>query len=587
MAKFVGARLLESIPVLVLSSLLVFSVLHLIPGDPVDAMLGVASFGVGDPELLKKQEEAIRLELGLNDPLPIQYLNWVGRALRGDLGQSYIRHAPVSALIAERLPSTIELAFTALVLSVVFGIGLGILAAIQRNSPLDRIVMLVSLGGVSTPSFFFAMLLILLLSVGLGLLPATGSGGLDRLIMPALVLGYNATGLIARLTRSSRSSPSSGSSSDSSSPAASSSRPSSRDRGSDSWPSTRSSRRTIRWSRASSFSLRRVMSWQICSWTFRMASSTPGSVPPSLSREPIVSSLQGAKRPMPRIPSSPGPYARAWRRLQHDRTGMAMLVFVVAVALVVILVPAVITIDPYKQDLRASLLPPGSQGHLLGTDHFGRDLVLRMIDGGRASLSLGLIAVTIAVTVGGLVGLVAGYRGGAADRVLMRLIDVELAFPGILLALVIVTILGSGSEKLTVAVGIGGIPRFARIVRGTVLATKHELYIEAARAVGVPGIRIAFVHVLPQVLGPVLTIATFGMATAILAIAALSFLGLGAQPPAAEWGLMLSDARKYLRIAWWLAVVPGLAISIVVLAVNLLGDAVRDALDPRLSSGAD
>jgi len=266
---------------------------------------------------------------------------------------------------------------------------------------------------------------------------------------------------------------------------------------------------------------------------------------------------------------------------------MAMLVFVVAVALVVILVPAVITIDPYKQDLRASLLPPGSQGHLLGTDHFGRDLVLRMIDGGRASLSLGLIAVTIAVTVGGLVGLVAGYRGGAADRVLMRLIDVELAFPGILLALVIVTILGSGSEKLTVAVGIGGIPRFARIVRGTVLATKHELYIEAARAVGVPGIRIAFVHVLPQVLGPVLTIATFGMATAILAIAALSFLGLGAQPPAAEWGLMLSDARKYLRIAWWLAVVPGLAISIVVLAVNLLGDAVRDALDPRLSSGAD
>src|SRR5436309_231800 len=203
MAKFVGARLLESIPVLVLSSLLVFSVLHLIPGDPVDAMLGVASFGVGDPELLKKQEEAIRLELGLNDPLPVQYLNWVGRALRGDLGQSYIRHAPVSALIAERLPSTIELAFTALVLSVVFGIGLGILAAIQRNSPLDRIVMLVSLGGVSTPSFFFAMLLILLLSVGLGLLPTTGSGGLDRLIMPALVLGYNATGLIARLTRAS------------------------------------------------------------------------------------------------------------------------------------------------------------------------------------------------------------------------------------------------------------------------------------------------------------------------------------------------------------------------------------------------
>ena len=318
-----------------------------------------------------------------------------------------------------------------------------------------------------------------------------------------------------------------------------------------------------------------------------MASSIPGSAPPSLGREPIVSSLQGAKRPRPRIPSSPGPYARAWRRLQHDRTGMAMLIFVVAVALIVTVVPFVIAIDPYKQDLRGSLLPPGSPGHVLGTDHFGRDVVLRIIDGGRASLSLGLIAVTIAATIGGLIGLTAGYRGGKTDRVLMRLVDVELAFPGILLALVIVTILGSGAEKLTIAVGIGGIPRFARIVRGTVLATKNELFVEAARCIGVPDIRIAFVHVVPQVLGPALTIATFGLATAILAIASLSFLGLGAQPPAAEWGLMLSDARKYLRIAWWLAVVPGLAISISVLAVNLLGDAVRDALDPRLSSGAD
>ena len=264
-----------------------------------------------------------------------------------------------------------------------------------------------------------------------------------------------------------------------------------------------------------------------------------------------------------------------------------MLIFLVAVGLIVTFVPIILAIDPYKQDLRGSLLPPGTDGHPLGTDHFGRDVLLRIIDGGRASLSLGFIAVTIAATLGGLIGLTAGYNGGKVDRVLMRLVDVELAFPGILLALVIVTILGSGAEKLTIAVGIGGIPRFARIVRGTVLATKNELYVEAARSVGVPEVRIALNHVVPQILGPALTIATFGLATAILAIASLSFLGLGAQPPAAEWGLMLSDARKYLRIAWWLAVIPGLAISLSVLAVNLLGDAVRDALDPRLSSGAD
>jgi peptide/nickel transport system permease protein len=203
MARFVAGRLVESIPVLLLSSLLVFSVLHLIPGDPVDAMLGVASFGVGDPALLQKQADAIREELGLNDPLPFQYARWIWHALQGDLGQSYIRHTSVSALISERLPSTIELASSALVISAVLGIGLGVLAAVRRNSPLDRIVMLVSLGGVSTPSFFFAMLLILLFSVALGLLPATGSGGIDRLLMPAAVLGYNATGLIARLTRAS------------------------------------------------------------------------------------------------------------------------------------------------------------------------------------------------------------------------------------------------------------------------------------------------------------------------------------------------------------------------------------------------
>jgi len=171
--------------------------------------------------------------------------------------------------------------------------------------------------------------------------------------------------------------------------------------------------------------------------------------------------------------------------------------------------------------------------------------------------------------------------------VLMRLVDVELAFPGILLALIIVTILGPGLEKVAIAVGIGGIPRFARIVRGSVLATRHELFVEAARSIGANELRIAFAHIVPQVLGPVITIATFGLATAIFSIAALSFLGLGAQPPAAEWGLMLSEARRYLRIAWWLAVFPGITVTSVVLAANLLGDAVRDALDPRLFSKAD
>ena len=203
MAKFVAQRLVETIPVLLLASLLVFSILHLVPGDPIDAMIGAASFGVGDRAAQEQLVAQLRDQLGLNDPLPIQYLRWLWNATHLDLGESFIRHQAVVKVIGDRLPSTVELAGAALVLSVTGGVVLGIVAATKRNSPIDRLVMFFSLGGVSIPSFFFAILLILLFSVTLGLVPATGSGGLDRLILPALVLGYEGTGLIARLTRAS------------------------------------------------------------------------------------------------------------------------------------------------------------------------------------------------------------------------------------------------------------------------------------------------------------------------------------------------------------------------------------------------
>ncbi len=254
---------------------------------------------------------------------------------------------------------------------------------------------------------------------------------------------------------------------------------------------------------------------------------------------------------------------------------MTSALVLLGVALVAYVVPLLVQIDPYAQSLRDSLEAPGTPGHVLGTDQFGRDVLLRLIDGARVSVSVGFIAVAISATVGGLIGLLAGYFGGWTDRVLMRIVDVQLGFPGILLALVIITVLGSGLEKVMIAVGVGGIPRFARVIRGSVLNTKGDLYVEAARSIGATVLRIMFVHLIPQTLGAALTIATFGLATAILSIAALSFLGLGAQPPTAEWGLMLSEARRYLRIAWWLAVLPGVAIMVVVLAVNLLGDRAR------------
>jgi peptide/nickel transport system permease protein len=202
-ARFIARRLVDSIPVLLLSSILVFLILHLVPGDPIDAMMGAASFGIGTPESQAKLVADIRTQLGLDDPLPLQYLHWLGNALRLDFGESFIRHQKVAALIAQRLPSTLELAGAALVLSVGLGMSLGIVAALRRNTPIDGAVMIISLAGVSLPSFALAMLLILVFSVTLGWLPATGSGSFDRLILPALVLGYEGTGLIARLTRAS------------------------------------------------------------------------------------------------------------------------------------------------------------------------------------------------------------------------------------------------------------------------------------------------------------------------------------------------------------------------------------------------
>jgi peptide/nickel transport system permease protein len=237
--------------------------------------------------------------------------------------------------------------------------------------------------------------------------------------------------------------------------------------------------------------------------------------------------------------------------------------------------------DPTRIDMAATLLPP-SANHLLGTDQYGREIWSRVIHGARISLTVGIISVSIAASIGTGVGLVSGFYGGLIDSLLMRLIDVMLAFPGILLALAIVSVLGPNLHNLMLAVGISGIPAYARLVRGSVLVAREETYVEAARATGVPSGLIVWRHVLPNVVAPVIVTGTLGLGGAILSAAALSFIGLGSQPPTPEWGRMLSEGRDYLRDAWWISTFPGIAIMLTVLAMNLLGDGLRDVLDPRL-----
>ena len=276
--------------------------------------------------------------------------------------------------------------------------------------------------------------------------------------------------------------------------------------------------------------------------------------------------------------------ARLRRMVRHRGLALGGSLLMIVIALT-IAAPVIAPYDPLEIDTNAILARPGVP-HLLGTDTLGRDVFSRVVYGGRVSLALGLISVTISLVFGVLLGVVAGYFGGRIDEVIMRSIDVLLAFPGLLLALLAVFALGVGLRNAMIAVGIAGIPVFARVTRGEVLSARENLYVEAARAVGAPERIIVVRHLLPNIITPNIVIATLRVGTAIIFGASLSFLGLGAQPPAPEWGLMLSQGRGFLAIAWWMSFAPGLAIFLVVMASNLFGDGLRDVLDPRLRQSA-
>src|SRR6516162_3667194 len=272
------------------------------------------------------------------------------------------------------------------------------------------------------------------------------------------------------------------------------------------------------------------------------------------------------------------PWRLALRRLARRRmalVGLAVVVFFIAVA-----APLLAPYDPLATDWRAVRKPP-SPLHLFGTDELGRDVLARLIWGARSSLMAGLVSVSIAVGVSVPLGLVSGYLSGAVDGLLMRMIDAMLAIPFLILAIALAAFLGPNLTNAMIAIGVAQTPIFTRLTRGQVLAIKHEDYIEAARAVGNSHRRIVLRHILPNVLAPILVQATLAIAAAIIAEAALSFLGLGQQPPAPSWGSMLYTASHFLSQAPWMAVWPGLAIFGLVLSFNLLGDGLRDALDPR------
>lgn len=237
--------------------------------------------------------------------------------------------------------------------------------------------------------------------------------------------------------------------------------------------------------------------------------------------------------------------------------------------------------NPVLMSIRERMQAPGG-AHPFGTDQYGRDILARVLYGGRYSLIMGSVPILIAASAGILLGLVAGYRGGWADALIMRVMDVWVAFPIILLALAIVTALGPGLVNIMVAIGVAWVPYYTRMVRGVVLGIRSQTFIDAARVVGLGDGRILARHILPNTLAPLIVMASMGVAGAILTGAALSFIGLGPQAPTPEWGVILADGRQFIRLAWWIGFFPGAAIALTVLGANLLGDGLRDWLDPRM-----
>jgi len=290
------------------------------------------------------------------------------------------------------------------------------------------------------------------------------------------------------------------------------------------------------------------------------------------------------------VPSAPAvapearnaPRWRMWRRLRRHRLALVGLAFLGLLILCALTADVISPYKPLDQAMNVRLKPP-SAAHWLGTDDFGRDILTRILYGSRVSLQIGFVAVGIAGTLGIVLGMLAGYFGGWLDSVVMRCMDVLLAFPAVLLAVTIMALLGPSTTNVMIAIGIAYIPLFARVVRGTVLTIRPNEYVQAARAAGASELRMLTYHIAPGTIGPIIVQVSLALAYAILAEAALSFLGLGTQPPTPTWGSMLSFGREFIREAPWFTFFPGLAIFVTVLSLNLVGDGLSDALDPRLS----
>ncbi len=294
------------------------------------------------------------------------------------------------------------------------------------------------------------------------------------------------------------------------------------------------------------------------------------------SREPVIRSKK--------LPDKAGPsglYTLVILKFTNNRVAVAGLICLILLLLAILFAPQITPYDPIKRNTPERNQAP-SWLHPFGTDRLGRDVMSRVLYGGRISLQVGFFSIGLALVFSVPLGLIAGFFGGSIDNIIMRVMDLILAFPGLILAIWLVSLLGANLKNVIIAIAFFVVPTYARLIRGITLSIREMEYVMAARSMGASSLRVMFFHILPGVLGPLIVVTTLGVSGAIVTGASLSFLGLGVSPPTPEWGAMLADGRNYLRTQWWIAVFPGITITLVVLILNIVGDALRDALDPNV-----
>ena len=622
---WLAGRVSHLITVLLGTSLAVFAMMWATPGDPVQIMLA-------DQRATPAQVAALRHEMGLDLSMPHRFVLFVWHALHGDFGRSFFHHRPVIDVIGERLPATIELTLAAAILALLIGIPLGLYAGTRRVRLPDRIVSLASLIGVSMPGFWLGLLLMLVFSVTLHLFPVSGQMGsgdappavthlmvLDSLIagrpdmaltalrhlaLPAITLALPMAAVLMQVTRTAamevharrlhhlRRRQGSAAPSHPVSPCAEKRAGTRRQRRCD--RDRRHARRQhdrgdhLLLARRRPSRRRGHFRPQLSARSGRRPALRRLLRPPELRRRPALSRSQPARRRMSAsLALSPG--TLAVRHFRRDPLAFGCALFLLAVAIIAITAPVIAPHDPADADLLRRLQPPvwisgGDWSYPLGCDGLGRDILSRLIYGARISLGVGVFVVALATVIGVTLGVLAGFVRGLPDALLSRIADVLLGFPYLVFAIGLMGMMGPGLFNIIITLVLKEWVVAFRVARGETLAAREQDYVEAARAIGCRRTRIMRDEVMPNILSPVLVVATIRMANVIIMEASLSFLGLGVQPPSVSWGGMVADGRDVLADGWWVSTFPGLAIMLVVIATNLASQGLREAFDPRLSS---